>query len=212
MAESGESGPGQLPGAADAGNRGARASGRGRFHQPARRPPDRVRHAGPQSPGRGPALPPGCRLRPLPLPSRGRRGARRPNRRGSAGRDGPRPGRGEPRPDPGSHRRDPMGGGTLLRGDRQLALARGSPHRAGPGGPAEDRGRGLRRRPRRFLPASRRPGPHRAGLGGRGAGLPLRRLADRTQERHRAGGRLRLARSRAAGVRRRRTAAPGARR
>ena len=60
-----------------------------------------------------------------------------------------------------------------------------------PAAGAEDRGRRLRRRPRGLLAAPGRRGPPGARLGRRGPGLPLRRLADRAQERGPPRGRLR---------------------
>ena len=55
VAQSGEPGPGQLPGAADAGDRGARPRGRGRVHQPARGVPDEVLRPWSARPERRPA-------------------------------------------------------------------------------------------------------------------------------------------------------------
>ena len=95
---------------------------------------------GARVPRRGTAVPARCRLRPFPLSRPGPPGRSRPAPPARPlGRHGAWPGRRQPRPDPRRHGRDALGAGPLLRGDRQLALARRSTHRADPGGRDEDR-------------------------------------------------------------------------
>ena len=76
---------------------------------------------------------------------------------------------------------------------------------------AEDRGRRLRRGSGGLLPPPGGGGAGRGRLGRRRSGLPLRRLADRAQERRPARRRLRVARPGQARLRRRRAVAGSAR-
>ena len=177
--------------------------GRGRGDQPSRGRADEVRAALRRCCFRREALGARHRLRPLPLSFRSGGSACVARLAGPARRHGPRPGRVQPRGDPRCVERHSRRGPACRHRDLQLALARRSSHRARPG----RRGRRSRSSTAGSISTRSRPGESAAAraeleLGRRWPRLPLRRLADRAQERAALGRGVRATWARAPRLRR----------
>ena len=154
-------------------------------------------------------LPAGRRLRALP---RSGGAARRDRGTGTRRPDRPRPGRRERRALARDARRDPSRRAACGVGDRGLRLAAAAPRGCSARRVGQDDRDRLRRRSRPVRAGGPRGGSRRGRLGAGGNGVPLRRHAQRAEERHPPRRRLRAPRRGVARVRRGRAAPRGARR